>query len=118
MKGLLNTYKGKIQFIIWHTDFAEILLFSINLHTFSFTAHAVCVILFSLQKNVRICLPVPLYHCFGSVGGGMVMAVHGTTVIFPSTGYDGHANLVAIEKEKYVFMFHVFVYFKTRIDVL
>jgi len=31
----------------------------------------------------------------------MVMAVHGSTVVFPSTGYDGHANLVAIEKEKY-----------------
>ncbi|XP_016300580.1 acyl-CoA synthetase family member 2, mitochondrial-like [Sinocyclocheilus anshuiensis] len=57
------------------------------------------------SKNVRICLPVPLYHCFGSVGGGMVMAVHGTTVIFPSTGYDGHANLVAIEKEKCTFMY-------------
>uniref|UniRef100_A0A673HWR0 Medium-chain acyl-CoA ligase ACSF2, mitochondrial n=1 Tax=Sinocyclocheilus rhinocerous TaxID=307959 RepID=A0A673HWR0_9TELE len=60
---------------------------------------------YSWKKNVRICLPVPLYHCFGSVGGGMVMAVYGTTVIFPSTGYDGHANLVAIEKEKCTFMY-------------
>uniref|UniRef100_A0A9J7YMH6 Medium-chain acyl-CoA ligase ACSF2, mitochondrial n=1 Tax=Cyprinus carpio carpio TaxID=630221 RepID=A0A9J7YMH6_CYPCA len=57
------------------------------------------------SKNVRICLPVPLYHCFGSVGGGMVMAVHGTTVVFPSSGYDGHANLVAIEKEKCTFVY-------------
>uniref|UniRef100_A0A8C2HQ19 Medium-chain acyl-CoA ligase ACSF2, mitochondrial n=1 Tax=Cyprinus carpio TaxID=7962 RepID=A0A8C2HQ19_CYPCA len=56
-------------------------------------------------RNVRICLPVPLYHCFGSVGGGMVMAVHGTTVVFPSSGYDGHANLVAIEKEKCTFVY-------------
>lgn len=53
---------------------------------------------------MRVCLPVPMYHCFGSVGGGMVMAVHGTTVVFPSSGYDGHANLVAIEKEKYAVM--------------
>ncbi|XP_016124230.1 acyl-CoA synthetase family member 2, mitochondrial-like [Sinocyclocheilus grahami] len=60
---------------------------------------------YNWKKNVRICLPVPLYHCFGSVGGGIVMAVHGTTVIFPSTGYDGHANLVAIEKEKCTFMY-------------
>uniref|UniRef100_A0A672KQZ6 Medium-chain acyl-CoA ligase ACSF2, mitochondrial n=1 Tax=Sinocyclocheilus grahami TaxID=75366 RepID=A0A672KQZ6_SINGR len=56
-------------------------------------------------KNVRICLPVPMYHCFGSVGGGMVMAVHGITLVFPSTGYDGHANLVAIEKEKCTFVY-------------
>ncbi|XP_026132125.1 acyl-CoA synthetase family member 2, mitochondrial [Carassius auratus] len=60
---------------------------------------------FNWRKNVRICLPVPLYHCFGSVGGGLVMAVHGTTVVFPSTGYDGHANLVAIEKEKCTFVY-------------
>uniref|UniRef100_A0A9J8BHU0 Medium-chain acyl-CoA ligase ACSF2, mitochondrial n=2 Tax=Cyprinus carpio TaxID=7962 RepID=A0A9J8BHU0_CYPCA len=60
---------------------------------------------YNWRKNVRICLPVPLYHCFGSVGGGMVMAVHGTTVVFPSSGYDGHANLVAIEKEKCTFVY-------------
>uniref|UniRef100_A0A8C2GRR0 Medium-chain acyl-CoA ligase ACSF2, mitochondrial n=1 Tax=Cyprinus carpio TaxID=7962 RepID=A0A8C2GRR0_CYPCA len=60
---------------------------------------------YNWRKNVRICLPVPLYHCFGSVGGGMVMAVHGTTVVFPSSGYDGHANLVAMEKEKCTFVY-------------
>ncbi|XP_036428431.1 medium-chain acyl-CoA ligase ACSF2, mitochondrial isoform X2 [Colossoma macropomum] len=57
------------------------------------------------RKNVRVCLPVPLYHCFGSVGGGMVMAVHGITLVFPSTGYDGRANLAAIEKEKCTFIY-------------
>ncbi|XP_016090209.1 medium-chain acyl-CoA ligase ACSF2, mitochondrial [Sinocyclocheilus grahami] len=60
---------------------------------------------YNWKKNVRICLPVPMYHCFGSVGGGMVMAVHGITLVFPSTGYDGHANLVAIEKEKCTFVY-------------
>ncbi|KAK9965637.1 hypothetical protein ABG768_004714 [Culter alburnus] len=60
---------------------------------------------YNWKKNVRICLPVPMYHCFGSVGGGMIMAVHGTTVVFPSTGYDGHANLVAIEKEKCTYVY-------------
>uniref|UniRef100_A0A671MQJ7 Medium-chain acyl-CoA ligase ACSF2, mitochondrial n=1 Tax=Sinocyclocheilus anshuiensis TaxID=1608454 RepID=A0A671MQJ7_9TELE len=60
---------------------------------------------YNWRKNVRICLPVPMYHCFGSVGGGMVMAVHGITLVFPSTGYDGHANLVAIEKEKCTFVY-------------
>ncbi|XP_073684362.1 medium-chain acyl-CoA ligase ACSF2, mitochondrial [Garra rufa] len=57
------------------------------------------------RKNVRICVPVPMYHCFGSVGGGMVMAVHSSTIVFPSTGYDGHANLVAIENEKCTFVY-------------
>ncbi|XP_056325124.1 medium-chain acyl-CoA ligase ACSF2, mitochondrial [Danio aesculapii] len=60
---------------------------------------------YNWRKNVRICLPVPLYHCFGSVGGGVIMALYGTTVIFPSTGYDGRANLQAIEKEKCTFVY-------------
>lgn len=54
----------------------------------------------SPQTEVRICVPVPLYHCFGSVLGGMCMAVHGITLVFPSAAYDGQANVEAIQKEK------------------
>lgn len=50
---------------------------------------------------MRVCVPVPMYHCFGSVLGGMCMAVHGITLVFPSAAYDRQANLEAIEKEKY-----------------
>ncbi|KAM8836411.1 medium-chain acyl-CoA ligase ACSF2, mitochondrial [Spinachia spinachia] len=53
----------------------------------------------------RICLPVPLYHCFGSVGGGMCMAVHGVSTVFPSAGYDGEANLAALESERCTFLY-------------
>ncbi|KAL0984248.1 hypothetical protein UPYG_G00139030 [Umbra pygmaea] len=52
------------------------------------------------RPRVSICLQVPLYHCFGSVGGSIVMALHGVTLVFPSAGYDRHANLVAMEKER------------------
>uniref|UniRef100_A0A8C5HQW9 Medium-chain acyl-CoA ligase ACSF2, mitochondrial n=1 Tax=Gouania willdenowi TaxID=441366 RepID=A0A8C5HQW9_GOUWI len=52
------------------------------------------------RPNSRICIPVPLYHCFGSVGGSVCMAIFGISTIFPSAGYDGRANLVAIETEK------------------
>lgn len=45
-------------------------------------------------------MPVPLYHCFGSVLAGMNMAVHGITLVFPSTAYNSQANLEAIESEK------------------
>ena len=55
----------------------------------------------ALQAHTRICLPVPLYHCFGSVGGGMCMAVHGNTLVFPSSGYDGRASLAAVESERW-----------------
>uniref|UniRef100_A0A3B3ZID0 Medium-chain acyl-CoA ligase ACSF2, mitochondrial n=1 Tax=Periophthalmus magnuspinnatus TaxID=409849 RepID=A0A3B3ZID0_9GOBI len=52
------------------------------------------------KPHTRICLPVPLYHCFGSVGGGMCAAVHGTTLVFPSPGYNSKANLEAMESER------------------
>ncbi|XP_064172407.1 medium-chain acyl-CoA ligase ACSF2, mitochondrial [Anguilla rostrata] len=55
---------------------------------------------YNWRPQVRACLPVPLYHCFGSVGGALSMAVHGITVVFPSPGYDGRANLEAIQKER------------------
>ncbi|XP_031416732.1 medium-chain acyl-CoA ligase ACSF2, mitochondrial isoform X2 [Clupea harengus] len=57
------------------------------------------------RPHVKICLPVPLYHCFGSVGGGMVMAVHGATLVFPSAGYDSRANLAAVHSERCTFLY-------------
>lgn len=54
---------------------------------------------------VRVCVAVPLYHCFGSVLGGMCMAVHGVTLVFPSSGYDSHRNLEAIQNEKCTFVY-------------
>ncbi|KAK7919422.1 hypothetical protein WMY93_010706 [Mugilogobius chulae] len=52
------------------------------------------------KPHVKILLPVPLYHCFGSVGGGMCLAVHGTSLVFPSPGYNSKANLAALESER------------------
>ncbi|XP_063077684.1 medium-chain acyl-CoA ligase ACSF2, mitochondrial [Engraulis encrasicolus] len=60
---------------------------------------------FHWRPHVKICLPVPMYHCFGSVGGGMVMAVHGATLVYPSPGYDSRANLAASQNEKCTFMY-------------
>ncbi|XP_013929671.1 PREDICTED: acyl-CoA synthetase family member 2, mitochondrial [Thamnophis sirtalis] len=52
------------------------------------------------EMEARCCVPVPLYHCLGSVGGCMVMAVHGVSLIFPSLSFNAKATLKAIEKEK------------------
>ncbi|KAM3592130.1 uncharacterized protein V6R79_013222 [Siganus canaliculatus] len=57
------------------------------------------------RPHPRVCVPVPLYHCFGSVGGGMCMATHGITLVFPSTGYDGKANIAAMERERCTFIY-------------
>ncbi|XP_047465245.1 medium-chain acyl-CoA ligase ACSF2, mitochondrial [Mugil cephalus] len=60
---------------------------------------------FLWKPHIRLCLPVPMYHCFGSVGGGICMSVHGISLIFPSAGYDGKANLAAVESEKCNFLY-------------
>ncbi|XP_070779058.1 medium-chain acyl-CoA ligase ACSF2, mitochondrial-like [Enoplosus armatus] len=57
------------------------------------------------RPQVRVCVPVPMYHCFGSVMGGMSMAAHGVTLVFPSTGYNSRANLEAVQREKCNFVY-------------
>jgi fatty-acyl-CoA synthase len=48
----------------------------------------------------RICAPVPLYHCFGSVIGSMVSVVSGAALILPSAQFDARATLEAVESER------------------
>ncbi len=48
----------------------------------------------------RICAPVPLYHCFGSVIGSMVSVVSGAALILPSAQFDALATLEAIHRER------------------
>ncbi|XP_060108451.1 medium-chain acyl-CoA ligase ACSF2, mitochondrial [Heteronotia binoei] len=52
------------------------------------------------NMEARCCLPVPLYHCLGSVAGCMVMAIHGTSLVFPSLSFEAKAALKALEQEK------------------
>uniref|UniRef100_A0A6J0VDH4 Medium-chain acyl-CoA ligase ACSF2, mitochondrial n=1 Tax=Pogona vitticeps TaxID=103695 RepID=A0A6J0VDH4_9SAUR len=50
--------------------------------------------------DARCCLPVPLYHCLGSVAGCVVMAVHGVCLVFPNLSFDAKATLKALDQEK------------------
>jgi fatty-acyl-CoA synthase len=48
----------------------------------------------------RICAPVPLYHCFGSVIGCMVALVNGAALILPGAGFDALATMRAVQDER------------------
>jgi fatty-acyl-CoA synthase len=48
----------------------------------------------------RICAPVPLYHCFGSVIGCMVSVVTGAALILPGPQFDPRATLEAVQRER------------------
>ena len=52
------------------------------------------------HENDRICAPVPLYHCFGSVIGSMVSTVYGAALILPSAQFDARATLEAVHAER------------------
>ena len=47
----------------------------------------------------RLCLPVPLYHCFGCVLGTLCALVQGAAMIFPAESFDPGQTLRAIETE-------------------
>jgi fatty-acyl-CoA synthase len=53
-----------------------------------------------LDHNDRICLPVPLYHCFGCVLGTMCCAVHGSAIVIPGECFEPGTTLAAIEQER------------------
>ena len=53
-----------------------------------------------LAPGDRICVPVPLYHCFGMVMGNLAAATCGAAVVYPSAGFDPRATLAAVEHER------------------
>ena len=52
-----------------------------------------------LAPGEKLCVPVPLYHCFGMVMGNLGCITHGATSVYPSEGFDPLAVLEAIEAE-------------------
>jgi fatty-acyl-CoA synthase len=48
----------------------------------------------------RLCIPVPLYHCFGMVLGNLACFTHGATVVYPNDGFDALTVLQTVQDEK------------------
>ena len=48
----------------------------------------------------RICVPVPLYHCFGMVIGNLAALAHGASVVYPAIAFDPVATLEAVQQER------------------
>lgn len=53
-----------------------------------------------ITEKDRICVPVPLYHCFGMVMGNLAALTHGCTVVYPALAYNAEAALKAVEQER------------------
>ena len=48
----------------------------------------------------RLCIPVPLYHCFGMVLGNLACFTHGSTIVYPNDGFDPLTVLQTVQDEK------------------
>ncbi len=48
----------------------------------------------------RLCIPVPLYHCFGMVMGSLGCATTGAAMVFAAEGFDPDSTLKALSAEK------------------
>ena len=48
----------------------------------------------------RLCIPVPLYHCFGMVLGNLACATHGAAMVFPAEAFEPLSVLETVEAER------------------
>ena len=53
-----------------------------------------------LSSDDRVCLPVPLHHCFGCVMGTLAALVYQATLVMPSPRFDATKTLQAIAAER------------------
>ncbi len=49
-----------------------------------------------LSERDRLCIPVPLYHCFGMVLGVLACVAAGATMVFPAPSFDAEQTLHAV----------------------
>lgn len=53
-----------------------------------------------LTEQDRLCIPVPLYHCFGMVLAVLACVSTGAAMVFPGEGFDPAATLAAVSDER------------------
>ena len=53
-----------------------------------------------LTPEDRLCIPVPLYHCFGMVLGNLACITHGSAIVYPADGFDPLKVLETVQAER------------------
>lgn len=54
----------------------------------------------ALSNTDRVCIPVPLYHCFGMVMGNLACLTHGSTMVYPSESFEAEETLRSVSEER------------------
>src|SRR5258707_7824748 len=53
-----------------------------------------------IEPGSRVCIPVPLYHCFGMVMGNLGCVTHAATMVYPSESFDPLKTLETVAAER------------------
>jgi fatty-acyl-CoA synthase len=53
-----------------------------------------------LTGNDRLCIPVPLYHCFGMVLGNLACVTHGAAMVYPGEGFEPKTVLETVQAQR------------------
>lgn len=69
-----------------------------------------------LTENDRICVAVPLFHCFGMVMGNLAAMTHGATVVYPEFAYNPTQTLQAVHDERCTALYGVPSMFITMLE--
>lgn len=69
-----------------------------------------------ITSKDRMCIAVPLYHCFGMVMGNLGCVTHGATMVYPSEGFEPLAVLQAVQAEKCTSLYGVPTMFIAELD--
>ena len=70
-----------------------------------------------LSEQDRLCIPVPLYHCFGMVLGNLACITHGATAVFPDLAFDPVTTLATVAAEKCTALHGVPTMFIAELDL-
>ena len=70
----------------------------------------------NLTPDDRICIPVPLYHCFGMVMGNLAAVTLGAAMVYPGEGFDPLATLKTVQDERCTALYGVPTMFIAELD--
>ncbi len=54
----------------------------------------------NFSERDRVCIPVPLYHCFGMVLGNLACVTHGAAMVYPGEAFEPERVLQTVQDER------------------
>jgi fatty-acyl-CoA synthase len=69
-----------------------------------------------MTEQDRLCIPVPMYHCFGMTMAALACVAHGAAMVYPGEGFDPLAVLQTVSEERCTMLYGVPTMFIAELD--